>query len=165
MSVETTTREDKKQLADSEAGVYAFLDSIVNSLRVPLDYVPYLNQLTSSTGGGGGDAEREESARLEEEVRKETFHFMRGIMDECTHLGNFDVPVDPSLCLAIAAENDAYQPRDEERVPDITKVWKGSQLRFIPGEGHVSSYLFKQRLFREAIYEVLDKMEEKDKKL
>ena len=105
----------------------------------------------------------EKDERLEDEVRQETFHFMRGIMDECTHLGNFDVPVDPTLCLAIIAENDGYQPRDDRRVPAITDVWKGSQLRHIPGEGHVYSYLFKQKMFREAIYEVLDKMERQKK--
>ncbi|KAK8732323.1 hypothetical protein OTU49_007021 [Cherax quadricarinatus] len=36
----------------------------------------------------------------------EAVQFMRGVMDECTHLGNFSVPVDPSLVIIVAAEND-----------------------------------------------------------
>lgn len=40
----------------------------------------------------------------------EAVQFMRGVMDECTHLGNFTVPVDPSLIIIVAAENDGYVP-------------------------------------------------------
>lgn len=36
----------------------------------------------------------------------EAVQFMRGIMDECTHLGNFSIPVDPSLVIIVAAKND-----------------------------------------------------------
>lgn len=36
----------------------------------------------------------------------EAVQFMRGIMDECTHLGNFSIPVDPSLIIIVAAKND-----------------------------------------------------------
>ena len=31
----------------------------------------------------------------------EAYNFMRGIMDECTHLANFPVPVDPELVLSV----------------------------------------------------------------
>ena len=86
----------------------------------------------------------------------ETVYFMRGIMDECTHLKNFAVPVDPSLCVAVAAEKDAYQPRDGVR--PFHDIWPGAEVRYLPGAGHVSSYLFKQNIFRKVIYEVLDKL-------
>lgn len=36
----------------------------------------------------------------------EALQFMRGVMDECTHLGNFSIPVDPSLIIIVAAKND-----------------------------------------------------------
>ncbi len=88
--------------------------------------------------------------------RAEVLQFMRCIMDECTHLDRFAVPVDPTLCIAMAAALDAYQPK--EGLTDFPKVWPGAQLRFIDDEGHVASYLFKQDLFRTAIYEVLDTM-------
>ena len=38
----------------------------------------------------------------------EAVQFMRGVMDECTHLGNFSIPVDPSLVIIVAAKNDGY---------------------------------------------------------
>ena len=36
----------------------------------------------------------------------EALQFMRGVMDECTHLANFSIPVDPSLAIIVAAQND-----------------------------------------------------------
>ncbi|KAG7159527.1 ABHD18-like [Homarus americanus] len=42
----------------------------------------------------------------------EAVQFMRGVMDECTHLGNFSVPVDPSLVIIVAAENDGQAIKD-----------------------------------------------------
>lgn len=85
---------------------------------------------------------------------REAFQFMRGIMDECTHLKNYDVPVDPSLIILVLAEKDAYQPR--EGVMALPDIWPGCQTRFIMGEGHVSSYLFRQDVFREAIYDAVE---------
>lgn len=43
--------------------------------------------------------------------------FMRGVMDEFTHLGNFSAPLDTSLVIGVQAENDAYVPR--QRVTDL----------------------------------------------
>ncbi|KAH7954935.1 hypothetical protein HPB49_023028 [Dermacentor silvarum] len=37
----------------------------------------------------------------------EALNFMRGIMDECTHLENFSRPVDPSLAVCVTATRDA----------------------------------------------------------
>ena len=80
-------------------------------------------------------------------------------MDECTHIKNYTLPYDPSLAIAVAAENDAYQPK--ETVANIPRIWPGSQVRWVQGDGHIVSYLFKQHVFRKAIYDVLDKTVEK----
>ncbi len=83
---------------------------------------------------------------------------MRGIMDECTHLRNFDLPLDPELAIVVLAERDAYQPR--EGVSAIPDIWKGAKIRYIDNMGHVASYILKQNVFREAVYDVLDQYEE-----
>jgi len=63
-------------------------------------------------------------------------HFMRGVMDECTHLGNFSRPVDTSLVIVIAAKSDAYIPRD--RVLSIEDLWPGAEVRYIE-TGHIAA--------------------------
>lgn len=45
---------------------------------------------------------------------REALQFMRGMMDECTHLKNFSVPYDTSLITAVCAKDDAYVPREGE---------------------------------------------------
>ena len=72
-------------------------------------------------------------------------HFMRGVMDECTHLGNFSRPVDTSLVIVVAAKSDAYVPRDG--VLSIEDLWPGAEVRYIE-TGHIAAYLFKQSVFR-----------------
>ena len=37
-------------------------------------------------------------------------HFMRCLMDECTHIANYSSPVDTELVDMVTAEYDAYQP-------------------------------------------------------
>jgi len=72
-------------------------------------------------------------------------HFMRGVMDECTHLGNFSRPVDTSLVIVVAAKSDAYVPRDH--VLSIEDLWPGAEVRYTE-TGHIGAYLFKQSVFR-----------------
>jgi len=86
----------------------------------------------------------------------ETLYFMRGLMDECTHLGNYSLPVNTELIELVVAEYDAYQPR--EGVVPLDRLWRGCNTSTID-EGHVRSYLFHQHVFRSAIYRVLDRME------
>lgn len=88
-------------------------------------------------------------------LHREAVQFMRGIMDECTHLKNYEVPYDPSLIFIVVAEIDAYQPR--EGISALPDIWPGANLRYIEGKGHVSSYLLKQNEFRKAIYDCIDK--------
>lgn len=71
--------------------------------------------------------------------------FMRGIMDECTHLKNFEVPVDTELIIAVCAKNDAYVPRDH--CMSLETIWPGAEVRYIDA-GHVSAYLLHQKVFR-----------------
>jgi len=77
---------------------------------------------------------------------------MKGIMDECTHLGNFSVPLDTGLVIIITASSDAYVPKDG-LIP-LTDIWKGAQLRILDC-GHVTAILFKLDQFREAIIDSL----------
>jgi hypothetical protein len=83
-------------------------------------------------------------------TRTEAFSFMRGLMDECTHLGNYSLPVDTELVEIVAAQYDAYQPR--KSIKPLDQLWGGANIRYVP-QGHVSSYLFHQNVFREAIYD------------
>jgi len=102
---------------------------------------------------------RNDSNPTKDSLHREAIQFMRGIMDEATHLKNYDVPYDPSLIIIVAAEMDAYQPR--EGIMALPDIWPGSEIRYIKHAGHVSSYLFKQDVFRQAIYDAIDKISEK----
>ena len=81
----------------------------------------------------------------QQDIQHEALHFMRGVMDECTHLGNFSKPVDTGLVIIIAARSDAYIPRDS--VLSLEKLWPGAEVRYIDS-GHITAFLFKQNIFR-----------------
>jgi hypothetical protein len=83
--------------------------------------------------------------KREAAMQQVALDFMRGAMDECTHIANFSRPVDTSLVIIVAAEKDAYVPRDY--VTGLDELWPGAELRYIDA-GHISAYLFKQSLFR-----------------
>jgi len=83
---------------------------------------------------------------------------MRRIMDECTHLGNFTVPVDPSLSIIVTAEHDAYVPRDGTK--SIGDLWKGCDIRYIDA-GHITAFLFNHGMFRKAIIDAFEKTAQK----
>lgn len=89
-----------------------------------------------------------------EDQQREVLDFMRGIMDECTHLGNFSVPVDPGLVIIVVGKSDAYVPRDS--VLSLTELWPGAEVRYIDS-GHISAFLFKQGEFR---YFILKRIED-----
>lgn len=74
-------------------------------------------------------------------------------MDEFTHLGNFPVPVDPSLVIAVAAAKDAYVPRIG--VPNLIDLWPGAQVRYIKNQGHIQAFIFNRNLFRQTIVDTL----------
>ncbi|XP_015716774.1 protein ABHD18 isoform X2 [Coturnix japonica] len=91
-------------------------------------------------------------------LQRESLMFMKGVMDECTHVANFSVPVDPSLIIVVQAKEDAYIPRTGVR--SLQEIWPGCEIRYLNG-GHVSAYLFKQGLFRQAIYDAFDRFLQK----
>lgn len=97
---------------------------------------------------------RNSTSSSQQRTNIEAFIFMRGLMDECTHLGNYSIPVDTELIEMVAAEYDAYQPR--RGVTPLNQLWPGSKIRYVK-KGHVSSYLFNQSAFRQAIYDSLDR--------
>lgn len=85
----------------------------------------------------------------EEQTRKSNnkhaLWFMRGLMDECTHLKNFSCPHTTSLIIALSALSDGYVPRDG--VSRLEDLWPGATVRYLKG-GHVSSYITNLKLFR-----------------
>lgn len=76
---------------------------------------------------------------------REALQFMRGMMDECTHLKNFSVPYDTSLITAVCAKDDAYVPR--EGCSSLEDIWPGADVKYIDA-GHVSAYVLYQKLIR-----------------
>ncbi|XP_025153358.1 protein ABHD18 isoform X4 [Harpegnathos saltator] len=84
----------------------------------------------------------------------EALQFMRGIMDECTHLKNFEVPVDTELIITVCARDDAYVPRDH--CMSLETIWPGAEIRYIDA-GHVSAYLLHQKVFRSTIAESIQR--------
>lgn len=76
---------------------------------------------------------------------REALQFMRGVMDECTHLKNFSVPFDTSLAIAVCAKDDAYVPR--KGCSSLEEIWPGVEVRYLDA-GHVSAYVLHQKLFR-----------------
>lgn len=76
---------------------------------------------------------------------KEGVIFMRGIMDEFTHLKNFSIPVDTSLVISICANSDAYVPR--QGCSKLEDLWPGSTVRYLDS-GHVGAYLWYRKVFR-----------------
>ena len=114
------------------------LDAILNS-----DFINYFGSKTNkSTNTTNSETRTETKTTLDN-----TLDFMRGIMDECTHLANFSVPVDPELAIIINATHDGYVPR--QHVQPLTDIWPGSQVRYVDG-GHVSAILFNTNVFRYA---------------
>jgi hypothetical protein len=68
-------------------------------------------------------------------TRPEVSHFMRGVMDEFTHLTNFARPVDASLVISVQAIHDGYIPR--EGVCHLHDVWGDDvNVRYV-NTGHV----------------------------
>ncbi|XP_055542539.1 protein ABHD18 [Wyeomyia smithii] len=89
---------------------------------------------------------------------REALQFMRGMMDECTHLKNFSVPYDTSLIIAVCAKDDAYIPR--EGCSSLEDIWPGAEVRYLDA-GHVSAYVLHQKLFRSCIAEAFERARKK----
>ncbi|CAG0917373.1 unnamed protein product [Notodromas monacha] len=89
-------------------------------------------------------------------LRVEALQFMRGIMDECTYLGNFSVPVDPELVIVVAAKCDGYVPRGDG-LPELNELWPSAEIRSVD-MGHVAAFIFNQGVFRKAIKDSFERL-------
>uniref|UniRef100_A0A5F8H6G9 Abhydrolase domain containing 18 n=1 Tax=Monodelphis domestica TaxID=13616 RepID=A0A5F8H6G9_MONDO len=123
------------------------------------DKIQALSKTLSAQSSGSESTTQQSNRPLREERRrrslqKESLMFMKGVMDECTHVANFSVPVDPSLIIVVQAKEDAYIPRTGVR--SLQEIWPGCEIRYLEG-GHISAYLFKQGLFRQAIYDAFER--------
>lgn len=120
-----------------------------NSSRTSMD------TLTRDCGAQNSHWKKSDSAKLyRPSLHKESISFMKGVMDECTHMANFSVPVDTSLIIVVQAKEDAYIPRTG--VLSLQEIWPECEVRFLNG-GHISAYLFKQNVFRQAIYDAFNR--------
>lgn len=89
---------------------------------------------------------RSTGSAASQSLQKEATDFMVGVMDECTHLGNFSTPVDPSLIIIVAAQEDAYIPRNG--VIPLDELWPGSEVRYLQNRGHIAAFLLNNDVFR-----------------
>ena len=80
-----------------------------------------------------------------ETIQQHALDFMQGVMDECTHLGNFSIPVDSELIIIVLAKKDAYIPTDS--ILSLTDLWPGAEVRYVD-RGHITTFLFNQNIFR-----------------
>ncbi|XP_026016357.1 protein ABHD18-like isoform X3 [Astatotilapia calliptera] len=111
--------------------------------------------LPTALGGYNAHGRRTDPAECcRPSLHKESISFMKAVMDECTHMANFSVPVDTSLIVVVQAKEDAYVPRTG--VLSLQEIWPGCEVRYLRG-GHISAYLFKQNIFRQAIYDAFDR--------
>ena len=80
-----------------------------------------------------------------ERAREQAIEFMRGIMNEFTHIANYSRPVDCSSIVIVTASDDAYVPR--QGATDLSKLWPGCEIRYVQ-TGHVGAYVLHHSFFR-----------------
>ena len=78
-------------------------------------------------------------------VNRGTMDFMRHVMDECTHLANFTVPLDTDMIIIPTAIHDLYYPRDN--IISLADLWSGCEMRYLNTD-HVGGCLFFHKQFR-----------------
>lgn len=71
---------------------------------------------------------------------------------------NFSVPYDTSLIIAVCAKDDAYVPRDG--CSSLEDIWPGAEVKYLDA-GHVTAYIFSQKLFRSSIIEAFERSKKK----
>lgn len=123
-------------LTEINSGLTKYLDKVV-----PPKYLSKFTQSLSETLVATSNSSKEATKR-------DAFNFMSGVMDECTHLGNFSVPIDPELAIIINARHDGYVPSDG--VIPLTNIWPGSTVRYLD-RGHITAILLDNDIFRRAI--------------
>ncbi|KAG8183714.1 hypothetical protein JTE90_002781 [Oedothorax gibbosus] len=138
----------------------AFMAGIHFSRNYPssLDHVELLKELNKSSTTESPTTTKEPLMSPAELSKLKALSFMKGIMDECTHLGNFTPPVDPTLSIVVSAEHDAYVPRVGTK--PLGELWKGCEMRYIDA-GHITAFLFNHGVFRKAIVDAFEKTAQK----
>lgn len=137
--------------AQSEIGVVDEQGSAVSSVNCSGTNIQPRALAAHSVGHG---KKTDSSKCCRPSLHTESISFMKGVMDECTHMANFSVPVDTSLIIVVQAREDAYIPRTG--VLSLQEIWPECEVRYLNG-GHISAYLFKQNFFRQAIYDAFNR--------
>ncbi|XP_009687619.2 protein ABHD18 [Struthio camelus] len=158
--------DSSNKTVSKEAGHCFAANKSASSERLLIQDVPKMqciNQTFSTSSNSNNNLTSQQGYKINERrkidsLQRESLRFMKGVMDECTHVANFSVPVDPSLIIVVQAKEDAYIPRTGVR--SLQEIWPGCEIRYLDG-GHVSAYLFKQGLFRQAIYDAFDRFLQK----
>lgn len=119
---------------------------------VPLQHAASKSRLSRVRAAGPG------KGLLSQTLQQEAVNFMVGVMDECTHLGNFSQPVDPRLIIIVAATQDAYVPR--HGVIPLDQLWPGCEIRYLSNRGHIAAFLLSNDVFRRAIEDSFNKQVE-----
>ncbi|CAI9730378.1 Hypothetical predicted protein [Octopus vulgaris] len=125
------------------------------SRYLSLSYAAAKSHITRSQTTKEKEKEKRHSTKR---VSEEALNFMRDVMEEFTHLGNYTQPVDTSLIIIVAAKQDAYIPH--EGVLSLKQLWPEAEVRYIDS-GHISAFLFNQKTFRMAIKDAFDKQIQK----
>lgn len=136
-----------------------------------MEFISWNNSSSSSNSANGNESPAKTSTEVAPVEKREpidttktrwwereALQFMRGMMDECTHLKNFTVPYDTSLIIAVCAKDDAYIPRDS--CASLEEIWPGAEIRYLDA-GHVSAYVLHQKLFRSCIIEAFERARSK----
>jgi hypothetical protein len=82
-----------------------------------------------------------------EQSGKDAKTFMRNILD-CSDIRTFPKPNRPDAVVIVGAKNDAYIPRYSTEI--IKEHWSEANLRWV-SQGHVGSFLFCAKDFRQAV--------------
>ncbi|ODM92638.1 hypothetical protein Ocin01_14037 [Orchesella cincta] len=139
-----------------DRGLMKMVENVASAL--PAAKIDFLGAKDIQQWINNASVQSASSSENRTKIQQEALQFMIGIMDECTHLKNFCVPVDPELIIVVAARNDAYIPR-EGTVP-LDALWPNCEIRYVDG-GHITAYLMHQGLFRKTIAEAIDRYRSK----
>eukprot|EP00794_Sanderia_malayensis_P017387 gene17387-19127_t len=95
------------------------------------------------------------SESLPKNISKETVDYLNGILQEFTHLRNYNTPVSGCKIINVFANYDKYVPRDHSS--SLAELWPETEIRYIDC-GHIIGVLKYQKVFRDAIADALDKL-------
>lgn len=93
-----------------------------------------------------------------EDLNLEALSFMKGIMDECTHLKNFNSPVDMDIVIAVCAKRDGYVP--QHGMDKLEDIWPGAEVRYVD-TGHVAAFILHRNTFKTAIIDAFQRAQKK----